>query len=290
MSKLSLAASIGWRRVSDGDPCAFCAMLVTRGPVYTSRDKALHTTNPAPGIPAGTLHKYHPHCGCTVEIVYDDWQPTEQEQQWIDDYYRAAESLPARTPRTAKTVLPILRRNGSFRDSATRRGTPEYLAERRRLRFKRKTEALSPKTGQPKQKEPPAAIEWPDNVQAPDDTVVNHILHGEGDGKRGGHLYGTNIEGKTEFPESWDQARVIDAIRQVMENPDWVAPPPNPRAMYLFGKTIDGVQVEVGAYLVDGWKYVIDRAYPRGGVGVTRNVKGRKIDLPPSKGKHWRRN
>ncbi|KAB5606685.1 hypothetical protein EHS19_06735 [Bifidobacterium jacchi] len=57
---MSKSRADGWRRVSDGDPCAFCAMLVTRGPVYTSRDKALHTTNPAPGIPSGTLHKYHP--------------------------------------------------------------------------------------------------------------------------------------------------------------------------------------------------------------------------------------
>ncbi|WP_055428160.1 VG15 protein [Bifidobacterium aesculapii] len=115
--------AIGWRRVSDGDPCAFCAMLVTRGPVYTSVAKA--------GLSARTGKKYHPHCGCTVEVVYGDWKPTRQEQQWIDDYYRAAESLPGKTPRTAETVLPILRRNGSFHDSATRRSTPEFLKQRR---------------------------------------------------------------------------------------------------------------------------------------------------------------
>lgn len=35
--------AIGWRRVSDGNPCAFCAMLVTRGPVYSSSGKAVAT-------------------------------------------------------------------------------------------------------------------------------------------------------------------------------------------------------------------------------------------------------
>lgn len=119
--------AVGWRRVSDGDPCAFCAMLVTRGPVYTSDEKA--------GLRASDGHKYHPHCGCTVEIVYGDWRPTEREQQWIDEYYRAAESLPSKTPRTAETVLPLMRRNGQFRDSSARRSAPEFLAARRANRM-----------------------------------------------------------------------------------------------------------------------------------------------------------
>ena len=105
--------AIGWRRVSDGDPCAFCAMLVTRT-VYTSAKKA--------GLRASDGKKYHPHCGCTVEVVYGDWEPTQQEQQWIDEYYKAAESLPERTPRTAQDILPIMRRNGAFRDSRSIRG------------------------------------------------------------------------------------------------------------------------------------------------------------------------
>ena len=124
--------AIGWRRVSDGDPCAFCAMLVTRGPVYTSQACA--------GLSARTGEKYHPHCGCTIEVVYGDWKPTRQEQQWIDDYYRAAESLPKGTPRTQETVLPILRRNGAFRDSKDRRSTPEALGERRKAYAEKKAE------------------------------------------------------------------------------------------------------------------------------------------------------
>lgn len=114
---------VGWRRVSDGDPCAFCAMLVTRGPAYTSEAKA--------SLSARTGDKYHPHCGCTVEPVYGDWTPTKREQQWIDQYFATAESLPEGTPRTARTILPRLRRDGQFRDSKARRSTPEALAERR---------------------------------------------------------------------------------------------------------------------------------------------------------------
>lgn len=126
--------AIGWRRVSDGNPCAFCAMLVTRGPVYTSKDRA--------GLSSKTGGKYHAHCGCTVEVVYGDWHPTEKEQQWIDEYYKAAESLPSETPRTAETVLPIMRRNGGFRDSAATRSTPEFLAQRRKQYSQKRAKEL----------------------------------------------------------------------------------------------------------------------------------------------------
>ena len=174
--------AIGWRRVSDGDPCAFCAMLVTRGPVYTNAKKA--------GLRASDGKKYHPHCGCTVEVVYGDWEPTQQEQQWIDEYYKAAESLPERTPRTAQDILPIMRRNGAFRDSRSIRGTKTALAARRAERYGRKIAGLRDKT-------------------------LNHILRGEGDGRRGGHLYGTGVVGKTEFPRQWDECVLSSCYRPV---------------------------------------------------------------------------
>jgi hypothetical protein len=54
--------------------------------------------------------------------VYGDWIPTEQEQQWVDQYYDAAEQATAENGRrTAKTVLSRMRDQGSFRDSPARR-------------------------------------------------------------------------------------------------------------------------------------------------------------------------
>ncbi|HLR96542.1 MAG TPA: hypothetical protein VK053_18605, partial [Jiangellaceae bacterium] len=105
--------AIGWRRVSDGDPCTFCVMLVSRGPAYTSVAKALTKGNGDP---------YHNHCGCTVEAVYGDWEPTEAEQKFVDAYMDAAEAADAADePRTAQTVLWRMRENGKFGDSPARR-------------------------------------------------------------------------------------------------------------------------------------------------------------------------
>jgi hypothetical protein len=106
--------AVGWRRVSDGDPCTFCAMLVSRGPAYTS--EALALTKGATDDP------YHRNCGCTVEVIYGDWQPTEAEQVFVDAYFDAAEAADAADePRTAGTVLWRMREGGTFTDSPARR-------------------------------------------------------------------------------------------------------------------------------------------------------------------------
>lgn len=54
--------ALGWARVTDGDPCYYCAMLASRGPVYLSRSSA--------------SFEAHDHDQCGVEPVFDadaDW-------------------------------------------------------------------------------------------------------------------------------------------------------------------------------------------------------------------------
>lgn len=48
--------ALGWIRVTDGDPCSFCAVLASRGPVYRSEQTASFLA--------------HDHCACTAEPVY----------------------------------------------------------------------------------------------------------------------------------------------------------------------------------------------------------------------------
>ncbi|WP_229398188.1 VG15 protein [Micromonospora okii] len=56
--------ALGYARVTDGDPCYFCAMLASRGPVYESEETA-RGDDP-----------YHDGCGCVPAPVYrrsDPW-------------------------------------------------------------------------------------------------------------------------------------------------------------------------------------------------------------------------
>lgn len=66
-------AADGFARISDGRPCHFCAMLVSRGPVY-SRDTA--------------NFEAHDKCGCGVRLVY----PDDPDGGWSNQA-RAQESL-----------------------------------------------------------------------------------------------------------------------------------------------------------------------------------------------------
>lgn len=70
----------GWARVTSSKPCAFCAMLSSRGPVYRSQSAASFQS--------------HPHCACTVEPVYSrtaDWPGRGREfKQTYDDAIRTA--------------------------------------------------------------------------------------------------------------------------------------------------------------------------------------------------------
>lgn len=94
-----------WRRVSDGSPCAFCAMLVARSISY-------------PGsLPPN--FRSHPKCGCTAEEVAPDDPPTDEEVEWIAAYDQAAAQAraagePVVAPsgrRRRDTVLWRMRRN-----------------------------------------------------------------------------------------------------------------------------------------------------------------------------------
>lgn len=95
--------ALGWARVTDGDPCAFCAMLASRGPVYTSAETA--------------KFQAHDHDQCGIEPVFHrdtQWpgKAREFEQLWqqstqgysgkdaINAFRRAYEEGRQRPPQT----------------------------------------------------------------------------------------------------------------------------------------------------------------------------------------------
>ncbi len=57
--------AIGYQRATDGNPCHFCAMLASRGPVY--RKDSFSSA------------KVHIGCGCTLEPVY-----SRSDEVWIE--------------------------------------------------------------------------------------------------------------------------------------------------------------------------------------------------------------
>jgi hypothetical protein len=57
-------AAWGYQRVTDGNPCAFCAMLASRGAVFLTAESASRT------LRDGKPEKYHDGCNCQPEPVF----------------------------------------------------------------------------------------------------------------------------------------------------------------------------------------------------------------------------
>jgi hypothetical protein len=72
--------ALGYQRVTDGDPCYFCAMLASRGPVYSKN--------------SFRNAKVHGGCGCTLEPVYSrDGAWAAVASQWSDLWETATKGL-----------------------------------------------------------------------------------------------------------------------------------------------------------------------------------------------------
>lgn len=76
-------AAVGWARVTDGDPCSFCAMLASRGAVYSSEESASTVLNE---MSSRYGESYHPHCDCTVVPIFkgQDFTMSEDAKKWRD--------------------------------------------------------------------------------------------------------------------------------------------------------------------------------------------------------------
>lgn len=65
--------AIGWERITSGDPCAFCALLASRGGVYRGEDTA--------------DFEAHDHCSCSAEPIYSgSLAPTGKAAEWDQLY------------------------------------------------------------------------------------------------------------------------------------------------------------------------------------------------------------
>jgi hypothetical protein len=65
--------SVGWARLTDGQPCAFCALLASRGPAYKSEGTS--------------KFRAHDGCGCTAVPVFDVNAPWPGNSERYREFY-----------------------------------------------------------------------------------------------------------------------------------------------------------------------------------------------------------
>lgn len=106
-----------------------------------------------------------------------------------------------------------------------------------------------------------------DALRIPPERAI-HILDGDKTG--GGHRYGTGRPGKTEFPASWDDHKIIESIMSVARSPDSASLQQNGRWL------AEGVRHEVKLAAVIMPDGCIWSAYPLpGSPGVRQNPRNR---------------
>lgn len=106
---------------------------------------------------------------------------------------------------------------------------------------------------------------------------LDHVCYGEpGDVGKGGHHFGMKLEGKTEFPATWDEDRIFWALRKVLDSPQYVHFE-IPR-IYL-QRNVAGIHIEME--LRQGKAGLVPfAAYPMYGEGVMQNVLGNQHHIP----------
>jgi hypothetical protein len=93
--------ALGYLRVTAASPCAYCAMLSSRGPVYLSYDRALLSQGGA---------RYHKKCGCMVEAVFARDQPWPGRGREFESLYKRAKQTAAESDEPGLTPDIAFRR------------------------------------------------------------------------------------------------------------------------------------------------------------------------------------
>lgn len=88
--------ALGYQRITSDKACAFCALLVSRGPVYKSPLSGSRT------LRDGKPEPYHDGCGCMVEVVYDaDTALPEASARFAALWETSTEGLSGKAARNA---------------------------------------------------------------------------------------------------------------------------------------------------------------------------------------------
>jgi hypothetical protein len=97
-------AARGWLRVTDGDPCWFCAMLASRGAVYLTRRSA--------STRGGTDEPYHDGCGCQTEPVFRVAELPDASRRFAALWETSTEGLSGKAARNAFRRAHAVARRG----------------------------------------------------------------------------------------------------------------------------------------------------------------------------------
>ncbi|AHI21595.1 minor capsid protein [Corynebacterium phage Colleen] len=287
-AKVGRGVEIGWARVLTGEEnCPFCAMLASRGPVY-SEDTVLARE--------GDRGRYHDHCDCVAVLVIKG-RPWEGEEQFklLQDLWDDARDNPTDEELDRGLEEPQQRFSDRYRSLVE--SEPEKFAID--VHESGVPGVRLPDLVDDEGNKVSSITYFGGNDKAPSlRALVKHSAWGwnRGDApidqdttERKGHHFDSIRRKGTFFPEDWDDQKIADAIASTLADPEKIFEEENlgerKFLKRIAAKEVDGVWIKVE------WKQYPDgltqatSAYPLGGRGVTQWSRklGKRIDAPDPK-------
>lgn len=270
-----------YARIPSPGACSFCLMLAARGPAYL-RDNVVATKQ---------MGQYHDNCRCL------GWEAR------------------GRTPEERWASLPPINRqldylwNKNIPGGSSGDASKEQRRQWRELIIFKRREATG--SDEPVRFPPIKGLRLPKRSIKANHTAfgdveplplvttesAGHILFGwqrrplgklgKKSGNAGmsahelsdrqGHMWDSQKNNKTLFPESWSQQDIVNAVHATIEDPDRVYREDDEKRHAR--KMIDGVLVQA-VWAVEGNKAILNTAYPVRGKGVLRRKAGKLTDPP----------
>lgn len=217
--------------VPEPGACAFCLMLASRGTVYSK------------GSVFGKLRRYHDNCRCLgIEV-----------------------NMEADLPRINQDLMGVSEAlNREFDGGVTVNEWRQYITARREQAGQNVEWPRLQYCRIPRYRGDGFSSVFPGEKLPPLDKMPGHVLHGwrdlsDGDRKRleagetvqgwphdeslaDGHRWDSTRKGASTFPKKWTDQRIVDNVRDALENPDYFLAGPVKRSVW---KTIEGVTIRV---------------------------------------------
>lgn len=218
----TLKAGTMYARVPEPGACAFCLMLGSRGAVY-SKDTVFKE-----------MEQYHDNCRClAIE------SKTENDLPRINrDLMDLSDTL-----------------NKEFGHSVTVNDWRQVMTARRQQAGQNVKWPRLQYCRIPHYRGDGMSRVFPGEKLPPLDRMPGHVLHGwrdrpSRDGRgwphdeslADGHRWDSQRPGASKFPKDWTDQKIIDAVRDALENPDYFLAGPVKRTVW---REIDGVTVKV---------------------------------------------
>lgn len=268
-------AGTWYARVPSPGSCPFCLMLASRGAVYT-RDTVLSTRE---------MSTYHDHCRCvavesrgrTLEDRWASLPPVNRELHdlWQNNVGAALKHDWSSSVRRSewRNLIVHMRREKTGSDAPVRfppipgLQLPKYTLGAKYSTFGK----VEPLPELDVKAAGHVLFGWMgDGGELPplDESPEDHGRRAHTRADQQGHRYGTIRPGATVFPQSWSDQKIMDAVRDTIENPDEYSPV-QPRAVQrTVRKTIDDVVIHAEWVNVPGKPPRFITAYPQRGKGV----------------------